>query len=329
MGNVFSNIGHAITKGVTDAGHFVGKVASNPIVQTASAFIPGVGPLITAGEGALGGLLKPGGNIGSALTGGLQGAAAGALGGGIRKLGTGILTSGIGSVLGGGLKPTGTYSDANGIDGQASRGGYSDIIDYDAGGNPIYGSDIPQSIYDDPFGTGNGGSTSGGIGSDILGGLRKLGSGLSGGQNGGINVGNLALGGLAGYQALNAANASKRSGQLSDKALGLAESRYASQAPLRSAAMTHLLNPTRPDLTSVYQDVQNPFAARKLAPSAASAPAAPAALPPSLPAPGAPGAGLARIFGFQPPKPQAPPAIPLPGAPGAGMVRLLGPKGTY
>lgn len=305
---------------LSSIGHFAGKVLSNPIVEGASAFIPGVGPLITAGEGALGGILKPGGNIGSALTGGLQGAAAGLAGGGIRKLGTSLLANGVG----GALKSSGTFAPSDSGGGQ-----YGNIIDYDAGGNPIYGSDIPQSIYDDPFGTGNGGSTSGGVGSDILGGLRKLGSGLSGGQNGGINVGNLALGGLAGYQALNAANASKRSGQLSDKALGLAESRYASQAPLRSAAMTHLLNPTRPDLTSVYQDAQNPFAVRKLAPSAASAPAAPAALPPALPAPGAPGAGLARIFGFQPPKPMAPPAIPLPGAPGAGMVRLLGPKGTY
>lgn len=323
----FGNIGNAIKKGVTDVGHFAGNVLSNPIVEGASAFIPGVGPLITAGEGALGGILKPGGNIGSALTGGLQGAAAGLAGGGIRKLGTGILQNGIGSMLGGGLRPTGTYSDANGIDGQGSGGLYGDIIDYDAGGNPIYASDIPQSIYDDPFGTGDSG------GSGILGGVRKLGSGIlnavtHGGANGnGLNLGNLAVGGLAGYQAINAANASKRSGQLSDKALNLAESRYAGQAPLRSAAMTHLLNPTRPDLTSVYQDAQNPFAVRKLAPSAASA--APASLPPSLPAPGAPGAGLARIFGFQPPTPQAPPAIPLPGAPGAGMVRLLGPKGTY
>jgi hypothetical protein len=273
----FGNIGKAIKKAAVDTGHFAGKVLSNPIVQAGSAFIPGVGPLITAGEGALGGLLKPGGNIGTALKGGLQGAAAGALGGGIRKLGTGILTNGVGSVLG-----RGGRSDANGIDGQAgssgSRGGdpYGNIIDYDAGGNPVYASDIPggipQSIYDDPFGTGNGGSIggSGGGGSwqdAIMGGVRKLGSGIAngiGGSIGGVGLGDVALGGLAGYQALNAANASKRAGQLSDKAIGQAESRWNAGAPLRTAGQARLLNPTRPDLSNVYTDATNPFAVRKL-----------------------------------------------------------------
>jgi hypothetical protein len=280
----FGNIGNAIKKGVTDVGHFAGRVLSNPIVEGASAFIPGVGPLITAGEGALGGILKPGGNLGTALRGGLQGAAAGALGGGIRKLGTGILTNGVGSVLGGAMKPTGPFSggarpmsDANGIDGQGGGGGaYGNIIDYDAGGNPVYASDlpsnipsgIPQSIYDDPFGTGNGGSIGGGSGGGswqdaIMGGVRKLGSGIAN-SVGGMNAGDLALGGLAGYQALNAANASKRAGQLSDKAIGLAESRWNQGAPLRTAGQARLLNPTRPDLSNVYTDATNPFAVRKL-----------------------------------------------------------------
>jgi hypothetical protein len=236
----FGAIGNAI-KG---AGHFAGKVLSNPIVQGASAFIPGVGPLITAGEGALGGILKPGGNLGSALSGGLQGAAAGAAGGSIRKLGTGLLTNGVGSTiksaLGGGLHPTGTYAPSSG------GGGYGDITDYDAGGNPIYGGD-----------------QGGGWQDAILGGARKLGSGLLGGQGGG-GLGGLAVGGLAGYQALNAANASKRAGQLSDKAIGLAESRWNDAAPLRTAGQARLLNPARPDLTSVYQDTTNPFAVRKL-----------------------------------------------------------------
>jgi hypothetical protein len=268
----FGNIGKAIKKGVTDVGHFAGKVLSNPIVEGASAFIPGVGPLITAGEGALGGLLKPGGNLGTALKGGLQGAAAGALGGGIRKLGTGILTNGVGSVLGrGGVQQAGGPSG-----GQSSGDPYGNIIDYDAGGNPVYASDIPggipQSIYDDPFGTGNGGSIggSGGGGSwqdAIMGGVRKLGSGLAngiGGSIGGVGLGDVALGGLAGYQALNAANASKRAGQLSDKAIGQAESRWNAGAPLRTAGQARLLNPTRPDLSSVYTDTTNPFAVRKL-----------------------------------------------------------------
>jgi hypothetical protein len=255
----FSSIGNAI-KGV---GHLAGKVLSNPIVEGASAFIPGVGPLITAGEGALGGLLKPGGNFGSALTGGLQGAAAGAAGGTIRKLGTGILSNGLGSTIKGIAGGTmGGMMDRNGIDGQGGGGGgaYGNIIDYDAGGNPIYAGD----------------QQGGGSWQDaILGGARKLGSGLLGGGSTGSQLGNLAIGGLAGYQALNAANASKRAGQLSDKAIGLAESRWNDAAPLRSAGQARLLNPTRPDLTSVYQDPTNPFAARPLAPAAPAPSAAP------------------------------------------------------
>lgn len=262
----FGSIGNAIKKGVVGAGHLAGKVLSNPIVEGASAFIPGVGPLITAGEGALGGLLKPGGNLGGAISGGLQGAAAGIAGGGIRKLGSGILQNGIGSVLSGGLRSSGTFAPGGGSGGGSDP--YGNIIDYDAGGNPIYAGE-----------GGGGGGQGGGIGNDILGGLRKLGSGLSGGQNGGINFGNLAIGGLAGYQALNAANASKRAGQLSDKALAMAESRYNAAAPLREQGMAHLLNPQRPDLTSVYQDASNPFAVRKLAPPAP-------ALTPGAPAPG-------------------------------------------
>jgi hypothetical protein len=96
-----------------------------------------------------------------------------------------------------------------------------------------------------------------------LGGARKLGSGIAN-SVGGVNAGDIALGGLAGYQALNAANASKRAGQLSDKAIGLAESRWNQGAPLRTAGQARLLNPTRPDLSSVYTDATNPFAVRKL-----------------------------------------------------------------
>jgi hypothetical protein len=245
----FGSIGNAIKKGVVEVGHAAGKVLSNPVVQAGSAFIPGVGPLITAGEGALGGLLKPGGNLGSAVSGGIQGGLAGAAGGSIRKLGTGILSGG----LSGMLRPTGTFAPGGGSD------PYGNIIDYDAGGYPIYAGD------------------SGSAGGGWQGALRKLGSGLlgGGGGNGLGGLGNLAVGGLAGYQALNAANASKRAGQLSDKAIGLAESRWNDAAPLRNAGQARLLNPVRPDLTSVYQDTTNPFAVRPLRPAASMTPVPP------------------------------------------------------
>jgi hypothetical protein len=141
-----SNIGHAITKGATDVGHFAGKVLSNPVVQGASAFIPGVGPLITAGEGALGGLLKPGGNLGSAASGALQGGLAGAAGGSIRKLGTGLLSGGIGGAIhgfgGGSLGGMVGRTSTMGAD-QVGGGSWTDhIIDFDEGGNPIYDTDL-------------------------------------------------------------------------------------------------------------------------------------------------------------------------------------------
>lgn len=239
---LFSSIGHAI-KGI---GHVAGKVLSNPIVQTASAFIPGVGPLVTAGEGALGGLLKPGGNLGSALSGGIQGGLAGAAGGNIRKLGTGILSGGLGSTIKG--IGGGTLS---GMLGGGGSDPYGNITGYDDGGFPIYAGD-------DQGGGGWQGT------------LRKLGSGILNGAGGGGGLGglgNLAVGGLAGYQAINAANASKRAGQLSDQAINLATQRWNDAAPLRNAGQARLLNPVRPDLTSVYQDTTNPFATRPAAPS--------------------------------------------------------------
>jgi hypothetical protein len=103
---------------------------------------------------------------------------------------------------------------------------------------------------------------------------------LGGGSAGGT-LGNLALGGLAGYQALNAANASKRAGQLSDKAINLAESRWNDAAPLRTAGQARLLNPNRPDLSSVFAGSSNPFARPATPP--ATPPMAPPAMPGTMP----------------------------------------------
>lgn len=62
----------------------IGKIAL-PIASVAANFIPGVGPLVSAGLGAASGLLN-GGGIGGAL----MGAAPGLLGGGFRQLGVPI-----------------------------------------------------------------------------------------------------------------------------------------------------------------------------------------------------------------------------------------------
>ncbi len=73
------------------------------------------------------------------------------------------------------------------------------------------------------------------------------------------NASNIALGGLAGWQALNSAKASKRAGRFQDAAINQAKERWASGAPLRAAAQQRLLNPVRPDLSSTFNDPTNPF----------------------------------------------------------------------
>jgi len=95
--SIFSSIG----KGIKGVGHFLGKVASNPITQG----IVGLTPLGIPGAiltGALGRLAAPGGNIGEALKGGLSGAAAGSAGQLLKGLPGAISKGGIGSIFSGG-----------------------------------------------------------------------------------------------------------------------------------------------------------------------------------------------------------------------------------
>src|SRR5689334_4371902 len=79
--SIFSNIGKALGKAVKDTGHFVGKVASNPIVDTGLALIPGVGPGVAAGAAGLGRLMAPGGNLGNAAGAAIRSGAVGKLAG--------------------------------------------------------------------------------------------------------------------------------------------------------------------------------------------------------------------------------------------------------
>jgi hypothetical protein len=106
------------------------------------------------------------------------------------------------------------------------------------GGSPISISDINPNIPA-PAGGGASSSPSGG-GMDWLG---------------------LAEGGLAGLQAYNSAKASGRAGKYQDAALAQAQARYAEGAPLRAMGRARILNPQRPDLTSVYNDPTNAFSA--------------------------------------------------------------------
>jgi hypothetical protein len=100
----------------------------------------------------------------------------------------------------------------------------------------------------------------------------------SGGGGGGMDWLGLAEGGLAGLQAYNSAKASGRAGKYQQQALDQANARYAEGAPLRAMGRARILNPQRPDLTSVYNDPTNAFSA-----PATTAPAAPVSTAPALP----------------------------------------------
>jgi hypothetical protein len=85
--------------------------------------------------------------------------------------------------------------------------------------------------------------------------------GASSSPGGGMDWLGLAEGGLAGLQAYNSAKASGRAGKYQDAALAQAQARYAEGAPLRAMGRARILNPVRPDLTSVYNDPTNAFSA--------------------------------------------------------------------
>jgi hypothetical protein len=72
---------------------------------------------------------------------------------------------------------------------------------------------------------------------------------------------NVAMGGLAGARAIQAAKASARQGKLSDEAIGLAKQRWNEAAPLRTAGQAGLLKPKAAvDYNAVFADPTNPFA---------------------------------------------------------------------
>ena len=78
------------------------NILQNPAVQFATAMIPGVGPILSAAEGA-GGSALAGGNLGQDFMGGLSGLGAGSLGKGAMSLfGGGNPLSSLGSIFGGG-----------------------------------------------------------------------------------------------------------------------------------------------------------------------------------------------------------------------------------
>jgi hypothetical protein len=269
IGQIGQNVKNAVTKGVTDVGHTVGQIADNPWTKAAVAAglaATGVGAPAAAAilgtMGAGGALLKPGGNIGGAVKGGVTGAVEGY---GAGKLGAALHgAGGVGAAVRAIPGVTGVLGPVAGASTKGIPGGGVFI--------PGGAGDVGQL----PAGTPSGGGTPW---DQILGAITgsgsSNGSGSSGGSGGGIdwgailgNIGgfvqdhgtDLAAGGLATAQALAAAKASQRAGTLQDKALGLAESNWAQGEPLRTQGRTRLLSPVKPDLTSTYTDPTNPFA---------------------------------------------------------------------
>jgi hypothetical protein len=94
---------------------------------------------------------------------------------------------------------------------------------------------------------------------DLLGGV---GSAIKKGvQYAADNPLNVAMGGLAGARAIQAAKASARQGKLSDEAIGLAKQRWNEAAPLRTAGQAGLLKPKAAvDYNAIFADPTNPFA---------------------------------------------------------------------
>jgi hypothetical protein len=259
--NAVRAIGSGIKNAAVGAGHAIGSVASNPWVQgitAAGLAATGVGvpaaAAIMAAERGGGALLKPGGNIGQGVRGGVEGAAIGT--------GASLLGSGVRRVLG--------------------SGGASAVDPRTGAEIPAGGDSVPGDGMDPAYDPGSSGVDAATVGGGVLGKIggaaRKIGSsavGAAAQQAGGggfwdaagnfikNNAGDIALGGLSAEQAIQAAKASARAAGYQDKSLALADDLWKQGAPLRTAGLSGLQNRTTHDLTDTYGTNQGPFAAKR------------------------------------------------------------------
>ncbi len=204
----------------------------------AAGFVPGIGPILAGGIKASGDVLG-GKNLKTALLNGVKTGGSAYIGG---KIG-GALAGKLGS------KVPSAVSGAK-------------IIGIGPNGVPLFDQ------------TGGGG----GLGGQILGGLKKVGGGIIGadqrGDGGGgflDDIGGMLSGGLKkiggidnvlGAGALGyGAYQQKQAGDMREKALKLITDDYATRAPLRTQGLSGMLNEQRPDLSSVFAS-QNPFSRR-------------------------------------------------------------------
>lgn len=247
-----TNAVKAVGKGVKDTGHFVGKVASNPITQgiTAAALAAtGVGApasaAILAGMKGGGNLLKPGGNLKGAATGALQGGALGAVSGlasplvraipGVSKVGdfihgiTGLGKGPTGAEIGGGSSDPGSYgADGDGYGGGSSGGTQQSLLGEI---NDFAKSHVPGLSGIEGFLKGHGGDALGSLGGFVTG-------------NGGMNALGIA-------QGINAAGLQNKADNYAKQAVGGVQDSYNQRAPLRAAGVQSMLNPQTNDLSGL------------------------------------------------------------------------------
>lgn len=243
VGKIGQNVKKAVTKGATDAGHMVGKIADNKYAQLAALAAltaTGVGAAPAAGIMAAmkggGALLKPGGNIGAGAKGAVIGAAEGygasKLGSGIRKL------AGIGKAASTAGDAGGDSSLPIGDDGMPT---YSPGAEASAGGG----------VGDESFlGRAEGAvkNVAGKVGGLVKGAASQLG----GGNMSALDKLLLAAG------MSEAAISAMHKRQLERQGLEYAEGSYSARQPLRHQGLAMLQSQQTPDL-SFLDNTANPY----------------------------------------------------------------------
>jgi hypothetical protein len=240
IGGTIGKIGQDIKEGA-------GKVLSNPLVDTALAFVPGVGPGLAAGARGLGTALDTSngsvglgdilkntaeqygiGKVATSLPGLVKSGASG-----IAKAGASVLGIGGSSGSSGGTVPGGTWYDPETGE-QVPAGTPGAIESPDDYVQPSSGflDDIKKAI------------TSGG---DVLGAINKATGG-----------GSLIDKGLLAAAVADAAATKQRQESLQDKGLSYATDAYDAMKPLRQQGLSMLQQQTAPDLSFVA-NAQNPY----------------------------------------------------------------------
>ena len=219
-----------LLKKLENMGRSLGKVVrqASPLVS----FIPGIGPIASAGIGYAGSLAE-GRNLKHHLK---SGAMAGLSGLGIDKL---QATGKLGSTLSGEFgKRSAREAALKGALGNMARN--------------------PAGIIDPMTGTSIAGEAGGGIG----GFAGKALSGVSGLLKGGIgklstaDILKLGLGGVGAYQASKAAG---KANDLRERGLKYATDAYDEAAPLRKMGMEGMLDPRMADVSSLFNQPRRPY----------------------------------------------------------------------